>query len=72
MSRYGRSTAERTGSTSIAPRWKELLRPASYLAFEIGETQADDVIKLMRLAGFKSVECDRDTAGHDRVVSGRL
>ena len=57
---------------AVLSRWKQLLRPASYLVFEIGETQADDVIKLMRLAGFKNVECDRDTAGLDRVVSGRL
>lgn len=57
---------------AVLGRWKELLRPASFLAFEIGETQAEAVVKMMRLAGFKSVEVDKDTAGHDRVVSGRI
>lgn len=57
---------------SVLSRWKSLLRIASEIVFEIGETQAEDVIRLMRLAGFKSVECVKDTAGLDRVVYGRI
>ena len=52
--------------------WKGLLRTASYLAFEVGDTQAEEVIKLMRLSGFKGMERVTDTAGIDRVVYGRI
>jgi release factor glutamine methyltransferase len=57
---------------AVLERWKCLLRVASYMVFEVGETQAEDVIKLMRLAGFKGVESVKDTAGIDRVVLGRI
>ena len=57
---------------AVLNRWKGLLRIASDLVFEIGETQAEDVIRLMRLAGFKGVGCVKDAAGHDRVVYGRI
>lgn len=53
-------------------RWKDLLRTASHLAFEVGESQAEDVVKLMRLSGFKGVEKSLDTAGIERVVFGRI
>ena len=56
----------------ISSKWKTLLRPGGFLIFEIGETQAEDVIKIMRLNGFKGIECEKDTAGHDRVVSGKI
>lgn len=56
----------------VLGRWKALLRPGAYLVFEIGETQADDVCRLMWLAGFKGVEVVSDTAGLDRVVYGRI
>ena len=57
---------------AVLNRWRGSLRLASELVFEIGETQAEDVIRLMRLAGLKGVECVKDTAGHDRVVYGRI
>ena len=57
---------------SVLTRWKDLLRTASHLAFEVGETQAEDVVRLMRLAGFKGVEKSIDTAGIERVVFGRI
>lgn len=57
---------------AVLARWKDLLRTASYLVFEVGETQAEAVIKLMRLNGFKGVETVKDTAGIDRVVLGRI
>lgn len=57
---------------AVLARWKDLLRTASHLAFEVGESQADEVVKLMRLAGFKGVETRPDTAGIERVVFGRI
>ena len=57
---------------AVLSRWKDLLRTASHLAFEVGETQAEDVVKLMRLAGFKGVEKSLDTAGIERVVFGKI
>ncbi len=57
---------------AVLARWKDLLRTASHLAFEVGEGQADDVVKLMRLSGFKGVEKRLDTAGIERVVFGRI
>ena len=56
----------------IASEWKRALRTGAWLLFEIGETQAADVMKIMRLAGYKNVDCVKDTAGHDRVVFGRV
>lgn len=57
---------------AVLTRWKDLLRTASHLAFEVGETQAENVVRLMRLAGFKGVEKSLDTAGIERVVFGRI
>ena len=56
----------------VLGRWKKLLRPGGYVVFEIGETQADEVSRLMWLSGFKGVEVVSDTAGLDRVVYGRV
>lgn len=51
--------------------WKGLLRQSGWLLFEVGETQADDVEKLMRLAGLRSLGRAKDSGGYDRVVYGR-
>lgn len=56
----------------ILGTWKELLRTASYMVFEVGEGQAEDVMKLMMINGFKGVSSVKDTAGTDRVVYGRI
>lgn len=56
----------------ILDKWKELLRQSGHIVFEVGETQAEDVAFLMRLKGFRNVTVTKDTAGHDRVVSGKL
>ena len=56
----------------IASEWKRALRTGAWLLFEIGETQAADVMKIMRLAGYKNVDCVKDSAGHDRVVFGKV
>jgi release factor glutamine methyltransferase len=42
----------------------------SLLALEIGSDQAEEVSRLLRGAGFTSVEVRRDLAGSDRVVVG--
>ncbi len=52
--------------------WKSLLRQSGWLLFEVGETQAGEVEKLMRLAGLRSIGRAKDSAGFDRVVYGRL
>ena len=57
---------------AVLKDWKGLLRTASYLVFEVGDTQAEEVVKLMRLSGFKGMERVMDTAGIDRVVYGRI
>ena len=57
---------------AILGGWKSLLRQSGWLLFEVGETQADEVEKLMRLAGLRSLGRAKDAAGYDRVVYGRL
>ena len=52
--------------------WKGLLRQSGWLLFEVGETQADEVEKLMRLAGLRSLGRAKDSGGWDRVVYGRM
>lgn len=55
----------------ITSEWKRALRTGGWLLFEVGETQAADVMKLMRLAGFRNVDSVKDSAGHERVVFGK-
>ncbi len=57
---------------AILGGWKSLLRQSGWLCFEVGETQAGEVEKLMRLAGLRSIGRAKDSAGYDRVVYGRL
>lgn len=57
---------------AILGGWKSLLRQSGWLCFEVGETQAGDVERLMRLAGLRSLGRVKDSAGYDRVVYGRL
>ncbi len=56
---------------AILGGWKSLLRQGGWMLFEVGETQADEVEKLMRLAGLRSLGRSKDIAGYDRVVYGR-
>lgn len=56
----------------IANEWRRALRTGGHLVFEVGETQAAEVQKIMRLAGYKNVDCVKDTAGIDRVVYGKV
>lgn len=56
----------------IAKEWKRALRTGGWMIFEVGETQSADVQKIMRLEGFKNVDCVKDSAGINRVVFGRV
>lgn len=51
---------------------KKVLWPGGILAFEIGDTQKQEVADMMEAAGFVDVECLKDLAGRDRVVMGSL
>ena len=46
------------------------LHPGGMLFFEIGCTQAEDVSRYLKEAGYKEVTVCKDLAGIDRVVSG--
>jgi len=48
-----------------------LLGPRGWLAMEIGETQGDEVLALVR-GRFEDARLTQDLAGRDRIVSGRL
>ena len=48
------------------------LSPGGILAFEIGHDQGREVERLMKEAGYASLRCKKDYAGHDRVVLGEL
>lgn len=47
------------------------LRPAGWLAMEIGAGQGDRVRALLGDAGFTSIEIGQDLAGHDRIALAR-
>ena len=53
---------------SDAPIW---LRPGGWLVTEIGATQGQFVLQLLRATGFEDVEITADLSGRDRVASGR-
>ena len=57
---------------AILAGWKSLLRDGGRLMFEVGDGQAEEVKKLMHLAGLLGVDSVSDTAGIDRVVYGRV
>lgn len=50
---------------------RSFLREGGRLLFEIGAGQGEDVMQLMRQAGFSDVEVKQDLAGLDRIVSGQ-
>lgn len=57
---------------SITRRWKSVLHPDGWLLFEVGETQADDVTRLMAENGFAGLGTALDSGGYRRVVFGRF
>jgi release factor glutamine methyltransferase len=56
----------------IIEKWTPILRPGGYLFFEVGQGQADEVSKLLRLGGFKNVTAYKDTLDIDRVIAGKI
>lgn len=57
---------------AILKEWKACLREGGYLMFEVGEEQAEQVMEMMRSGGFSDVKAILDTAGTERVVTGKL
>ena len=56
----------------ITRECKEYLSESGFLFYEIGCEQAADVMKIMQNEGFCEVKCQKDYAGNDRVVYGKL
>ena len=57
---------------TICQDWQDVMHVGTRLLFEVGIGQADDVLRLMRSAGFGDVEVIDDPAGIPRVVCGTL
>lgn len=49
-----------------------LLKSGGAVFFEIGESQGEQIRKLMRNYGFENIEIRQDLAGRDRYASGIL
>ena len=49
-----------------------LLKPGGAVFFEIGESQGDDLRRLMADYGFTGISVEKDFAGHDRYASATL
>lgn len=60
------------GIRAVLKNWKQALRNSGVLMLEVGVHQAKDVIRLMRLHGFKNVGSVRDTQEIERVIYGRI
>ncbi|MBO5373204.1 MAG: peptide chain release factor N(5)-glutamine methyltransferase [Lachnospiraceae bacterium] len=55
----------------IVDEGKKYLKPGGYLMFEIGYDQGEEVVGLMRQAGYSEIKVVKDLAGLDRVVIGK-
>ncbi|MCD8066567.1 MAG: peptide chain release factor N(5)-glutamine methyltransferase [Oscillospiraceae bacterium] len=55
---------------AVLSRWTVLLSRGGAMLFEVGEGQADDVLNMMRGAGFIDLGTVRDTGATERVVFG--
>ena len=53
---------------AIAKNYREALKPGGYLAFEYGDTQADDVCRILEENGYTVLECTRDFNDRERAV----
>ena len=47
------------------------MKKDAWLVFEIGFDQADEVRKLLEMAGFEAISVAQDTGQRDRVVTAR-
>ena len=57
---------------TICRDWQAVMHVGTRVLFEVGVGQADDVLRLMRSAGFGDTEVIADPAGIPRVVCGTL
>lgn len=57
---------------AITEKWRDALKMGGRLFYEVGIGQADDVLRLMRSAGFGDGTITADTGGVARVVAGTL
>lgn len=57
---------------AISEKWRSVLAKDGRLYFEVGIGQADDVVRIMRNAGFGDIEVVKDTLGINRVVYGAV
>lgn len=56
----------------ITAKWRDTLVKNGRIYFEVGIGQADQVLRIMRSAGFGSIEIVKDTGGIPRVVYGTV
>ena len=56
---------------SITEYWSDALRDGGAIAFECGVGQAQAVGEILRAAGYEDIGIRTDTAGIERVVTGR-
>ena len=63
--------ARKNDDLALVRRLLAMVAAVGLVALEVGAGQADEVERLMRAAGFGSVERLRDLAGHERVLVGR-
>ena len=54
---------------AIAKNWFENLNEGGLIAFEIGDTQGEEVRKILLENGYKNAAVIKDYEGRDRVVS---
>jgi release factor glutamine methyltransferase len=55
----------------VVPLLRPRLAPGGFVMFEIGDTQADAVMEMLRGAGFAKVFVIQDLSSRDRVVTAR-
>ena len=53
---------------SISKNYAEILKPGGYLAFEFGDTQADDVCRILEENGYTILERTKDFNDRERAV----
>jgi len=57
---------------AVLSGWKNVIRDGGSLYFEVGAGMAEDVRKLMRMHGLRSIDSFVDTLGIERVISGKV
>lgn len=55
----------------ITQIWKEHLKPNGIIIYEIGETQAQSVTKILKENDFSDIVIIKDLNGKDRIVKGK-